>query len=301
VDNVQVNYVQKRDDTTSSRVRFYEILEWLDALQELQREGCVRSFSGRNFSPGLLRLCHEHSFPVVSNQVDANLLDPTALSNSELNLACSDLKMPLTVSGPLAGGWLTDRFALPPPQQRRQWSSEPPPLPPPWKFTQSERLHFERGLRDVWTAGHGIETGSDGTVWKAYHAKLLPVLQHVARKHGVSISTVVLRWTLQLDEVASAVVTTSLQREDSLSKRRQELRDVFRFELDDQDMKQMWDVSGQPSKPAPVDAEVDEEAFLQLKEEMKEKENGLYVPRKGLAGVKKATDLDLATLSKFRF
>ncbi len=71
------------------------------------------------------------------------------------------------------------------------------------------------------------------------------VLHHIALKHRVSIETVVLRWTLQLDYVSSIVVQSDLRDlEEQKQLQPQRLRKVFSLELDDEEIDQLWEASG---------------------------------------------------------
>ena len=77
-------------------------LDVLDCLQDLKREGYVRSVAGKSLDWRLIREAHRCGFFIDSNQVDGNLLDPINFDNPEQKLACEDLGTKLLVAGPLA-------------------------------------------------------------------------------------------------------------------------------------------------------------------------------------------------------
>lgn len=75
----------------------------------------------------------------------------------------------------------------------------------------------------------------------------METLEDVALKHRVSLASVALRWALQLDHVASVVVACEVgeSSDDRPFDRPRQLRQVFRFELDEEDMERLWDASGE--------------------------------------------------------
>jgi hypothetical protein len=84
-------------------------LDVLDCLQDLKREGYIRSVAGKSLDWRLVQEAHRCGFCIDSNQVDGNLLDPTTFDNPEQQLMCQDLGTKLLVAGPLAGGLLSGR------------------------------------------------------------------------------------------------------------------------------------------------------------------------------------------------
>lgn len=247
------------------------LFDTLEVLEDLKREGLVRSVSGRNIPPLTIRSAKNYGFTLDSNQVDANLLEPSAYS-PEHRLLCQDLDMPLFLSSPLAGGLLTDRYV-----GRES-------MPKLWEFRLAERRQWNSNLH-AWADRQGFTRDKlcegDEWLWDAYQSKLMATLQEISQRHGVSIASVLLRWTLQLDHVASAIVTCRLANPDDGLKRKRrehELREVFRFRLDDEDMKELWEVSGR-NEPQHLHGDFDEdEEFFR---NMEENENGLLLPETG--------------------
>jgi aryl-alcohol dehydrogenase-like predicted oxidoreductase len=254
----------------------------LDCLEDLKREGHVRSVTGNNLSWRLIREAHRCGFAIDSNQVDGNLLNPTAFDNPDQQLACQDLGTKLLVSGPLAGALLSDRHYVDLRQSKRRGGRM---LSLPRKestrpFTTSEWYHVKKSMVHWGDCQGDLEPNPSAAArWKLYQEKVLSALHDIAQKHDVSMATVALRWTLQVDHVASAVVTCRLLSGDNgdprlLQDRSQQLRQVFKFELDEDDMDRLWQVSGRVV-PEPFDRDRDEdEEFM----EMMESEKGLFLP-----------------------
>ena len=203
-------------------------LDVLDCLMDLQRDGLIRSIGGKNIPPKLLREASACGFTMDSNQITLNLLHPTQYT-CELQLACHDLGIKLLLSSPLAGGMLTNRYV----STRVE--------PPPWEMTPTERNYLVKVL-SPWAKKHSQEDR-----WTAYQHVMMDTLGDVALKHGVSVASVALRWAMQLDHVASVVVACTLEKlsHDCHSDRPRQLRQVFQFELDEEDMERLWDASGE--------------------------------------------------------
>ena len=212
VDDVQIQFPSNRKHNVmgddDSFCDYY--LDLLDALQELQRDGLVRSVSAQHMpktflyraqSVGLGRL-------LQTNQIETNLLNPgtaaaaVARENTPPLLGLPD-ETPLTIAAdPLAGGWLTDRFWNAGDSAARSLVSYP-------QLSMTERTCWDRDVVQSWWARcrgqqrqrHAPDVGARDYDFRAlldaYRERMLAPLQEVARKHGVSVATVVLRWTLQ--------------------------------------------------------------------------------------------------------
>lgn len=200
----------------------------LDCLVDLQRDGLIRSIAGKNMPHAFLREASVCGFAMDSNQITFNLLDPMRYT-LDLRLACHDLGMNLLLSSPLAGGMLTNRFL----DKRIE--------PPPWQLTPTERNNLSKVVTP-WARKH-----SQTDRWRVYKGVMMETLEDVALKHRVSLASVALRWAMQLDHVASVVVACELgeSSDDRPFDRPRQLRQVFRFELDEEDMERLWDASGE--------------------------------------------------------
>ena len=150
-------------------------------------------------------------------------------------------------------------------------------MPKLWEFRLAERRQWNTHVR-AWTKRKGYQSSgdprdSDLCLWNIYQEELLSPLEDMAQKHGVSVASVLLRWSLQLDHVASTAVTCRLVYPDDGAKRRpraQALREVFTFCLDDVDMAELWELSGR------IEAN---HLHVDFNEEMMmESENGLLLP-----------------------
>jgi aryl-alcohol dehydrogenase-like predicted oxidoreductase len=214
-------------------------LDVLNELSELEREGYVRSVSGLNMPAPVLRLAHSNGFALESNQISrCNLLNPSTLK-SDLHATCDDLGTKLHLSSPLAGGLFTDRHFLETSARRRQC-----PYVPWEKLRPSE----------VWYAKHELSSWAEGRakrntfLWQLFQEGLMGTLSVIALKHDVSMASVALRWALQQDNMGSVVVGSSF---NTPSERSRSLRQVFTFELDEEDMYRLQNVAGQQNPPTP--------------------------------------------------
>ena len=184
----------------------------------------------------------------------------------EQQLACQDLGIPLLVAGPLAGGLLTHRHIG---------------KKTPGDLTRAEQRHWNTSFQTWLERNEYTHTENKNDMWEIYQSNVVSVLEQIALKHGVSISTVALRWSLQLPRVAGVVVSCRLIPPDDGLRRKdrtQELRQVFRFELDEEDMKQLWDLTGYAKGERTSLASLEEDMTLDA---MTENESGLFVPRGG--------------------
>jgi len=157
---------------------------WLDALfhiQELKTEGLVRHVGLTNFDTAHLRIALATGIEVVSNQVSFSLLDQRP------RRAMSDLCLVHGVSllayGTLAGGWLSER-----------WLGRDEP---DWERTGTwSQMKYGRFVR----AAGG---------WAALQ-RILAAADRVARRRGVSIANVAVRYVLEQPAVAGVIVGARL-------------------------------------------------------------------------------------------
>jgi aryl-alcohol dehydrogenase-like predicted oxidoreductase len=266
-------------------------LDVLDCLQDLKREGYVRSVAGKSLDWRLVKEAHRCGFSIDSNQVDGNLLDPNNFDNPEQRLACEDLGTKLLVAGPLAGGLLSGRHYMEPQEGRRRGRRGRQPSPSQQMeqarerrnrplFNPSESHHLETTLVR-WGERHGQQDSDDplsAARWKLFQSKIMSTLHDIAQKHDVSVSTVALRWTLQTQHVAATVVSCRLLSSEDrdpqvLRDRPKQLRQVFQLNLDDEDMERLWEVSGRLAPEPPRDRD-EEELYM----EMMESKKGLFLP-----------------------
>ena len=250
------------------RERSPYFLDVLDTLEDLKREGLIRSVSVRNSPPMLVREAHANGFEIHSSQLDCNVLDPTKYT-TEQKLVCADLGMPLIAANPLAGGLLSDRYC------------EHMFTPLSTELSVSGNRQLRTTLR-TWNQRHANEKGKSMDSWQRFHQKVHPILSHIALKYRVSISTVCLRWILQLQHVSSTAVSYNLfetnAEERSTARRIKSFRNVFRFELDEEDGQALWELSGVEEPPDDFPFSFDNEDDDQEEYDTFEQRNRLYLP-----------------------
>ncbi|GKY98392.1 hypothetical protein MPSEU_000796700 [Mayamaea pseudoterrestris] len=258
-------------------------LDALDYLQDLVRDGFVRSVGAANFPISILKQAESHRFTVESNEISSNLLDPLGY----LALAKEDT-VPLILSSPLAGGLLTDRYfgiksrSLFPPNLTnniQDWSHFKTTILK-WKERHDESLnrHLHQA-RDPYADDDTNEMTKALSLdaWPTFRTIMLDTIQDIARKHAVSMASVVLRWTLQLDKVAGTVVACRIApslNDVAPSKRPKQLRQVFMFTLDEHDMERLLRVSGCERIGQQGQAEEGNDELLEL---MERQANRLFV------------------------
>jgi aryl-alcohol dehydrogenase-like predicted oxidoreductase len=268
VDDLQIQFLSSSSTSSVNDDDYY--LDLLDGLRELQRDGLVGSLSARNLSPQLwFKIQHVGMGHLLStNQVAANLLDPTLAMMQKHQFDGKALHT--VVESPLAGGWLTDRFGVLDYKKQvptARWFSQ---------LSPKEREIWQTAIvHGVWSAKHLCDDPSHKKkdfpyFWRAYQSKLMMPVRDIANKHRVSMASVVLRWTLRLENVASTVVGCRLLPghhywdinrpvHPGTLNRNQSLRQVFQFDLDDDDMEILSEISGfreQESREAYDEAEL---------------------------------------------
>ncbi|GAX22459.1 hypothetical protein FisN_14Hh074 [Fistulifera solaris] len=255
----------------------------LDTLQDLQREGYLAAIDAHQLSSVQQMLAHEYGFLLDTMHCDANLFDLSQYQDQVDHLQQTKLDHPLIVASPLAGGLLTERYF----GQRN--------VMPSWEFRYRERYYWNT-VYATWAQQRAVKgtptrTGvpsvdlEDAIVnnldkrklWEMYQTQVLSALHRIARKHSVSISSIVLRWMLQLDKVSGTIVTCQLVYPDDgrvRTPRERQLRQVFTFALDDDDMNELGDLAG-------LDALKKDEDLEDLSDEMVVQESsGLFIPSK---------------------
>jgi len=222
-------------------------LEVMDHLVDLQRDGLVRSVSGKNFPPTMLRSIHGCGFRLDSHQMDCNLLTNPNPWNAEHRSAASDLELPTLFSNPLAGGLLTNRFEnqlFPPLESELETATSHEQLSRSlwkWALARSKKpndVPSSKKQQDFWT-------------WNQYQNNLLPVLYDIARKYEVGVATVALRWLYQMDQARGVVVGCNLmvdpddiRKEREIRQRIKSWRKTFTFELDKDDIESINEIGG---------------------------------------------------------
>ncbi len=257
------------------------LFDILDTLQDLQREGYLAAIDAHQLSSVQQMLAHEYGFQLDTMHCDANLFNLSQYQDQVDHLQQTKLDHPLIVASPLAGGLLTERYL-----GERD-------VMPSWEFRYRERYCWNtvyatwaqrRAVRSTPQGGPSVDL-KDATannldqhkLWEMYQTQVLSALHRIARKHSVSISTIVLRWMLQLDKVSGTIATCQLVYPDDglvRTPRERQLRQVFTFALDDEDMSELGGLAG-------LDALKKDEDLEDLSDEMVVQESsGLFIPSK---------------------
>lgn len=171
-------------------------VETAAALHGLQKEGLISHIGGTNFDAAHTQAILSAGVPLVSMQTQYSLLDRR--SQGSLASLCVRENIHLLCYGTLAGGFLTDH-----------WLDKPEPTYP---ITNRSLVKYKFIID---------EFGG----WTTFQA-LLQVLQTIAQRHQVSLSSVAIRWVLDQPGVAAAIVGARYaDRIDSTLQ-------VFSFQLD---------------------------------------------------------------------
>ncbi len=255
LDSVQINF-QPSHDNHGNQVFSPYTFDTLYVLQEMQREGLIRSINGLNFPHHAIDEIEQNGFALDYNQVMGNLLDPSQYTNFVQNQSTTQL----VVNGVLGGGLLTNKFSNVPNASLNRLGE-----PIDGYMTSSELWHYKKSLNKVWVpAQRGRNMSSTrhrSNGWHLFQSKMMQSLQKIAYKHQVSIASVVTRWSMQLDQVGSVVVGSSLNtkydNDGHPFTRPNDLREAFSFELDEDDMDKLWEISGS-SRVQPAGSNMDD-------------------------------------------
>ena len=187
----------------------YQHPGYLDALHELavlKREGWAGQIGLTNFDTDHLRLLLEDGVPVVTNQVSFSLLDRRAAGR--MSTLCSQRGVRLLAYGTLAGGFLTERWV----------GADEPHHIADWSKSKYKRFVDAIGG------------------WPALQ-RVLAAAHAVARRHGVSVANVAVRWVLQQPAVGAVIVGARPGEREH----RDDNRAVFGFALDADDLARLDD------------------------------------------------------------
>ena len=226
-------------------------LDVMDTLQDMQREGLIRSINGVNFPASALRELNDCGFHFDTNQVTCNLLDPNDYYG-DLQKYCEEVEqtekpMKIIRNSPLAGGLLTDKYCG---MSHRSRSRNGGPLAA--FMTPSEKWNYKHALEGSWLKNYNAREKKSADItrnglWIPFEKKVMEALDNIALKHRVDVAAVAVRWAMQQDHIGSVLVGTNLNaRYDSERPftRPKDLRKCFALHLDEDDMDWLWSVSG---------------------------------------------------------
>uniref|UniRef100_A0A804MLU6 NADP-dependent oxidoreductase domain-containing protein n=1 Tax=Zea mays TaxID=4577 RepID=A0A804MLU6_MAIZE len=204
-----INRSRKRMDVTALDMLQFHWWEYsnpgyLDALKhitDLKEEGKIKTVALTNFDTDRLQIILENGIPVVSNQRMAELCQLTGVR--------------LITYGTVMGGLLSEKFL----DTNVSIPFAGPPLNTP-------SLQKYKRMVDAWGG------------WSLFQT-LLQTLKKVSLKHGVTISTVAVKYILNQTSVAGSMVGVRL----GLSEHIKDTNAIFSLELDEEDMNIITEVS----------------------------------------------------------
>ena len=203
-------------------------LDVLDTLFELQRGGLIQYISTRNFPPSMLQTALDCGFNIDSNDVAGNLLKTNNLhSDDGLN------EIIRLISSPLGGGLLTNQFS-----HYKNWAH----------LSSTTKKQFNI-LFESCSKMHSGSEQDNLQKWERYRT-IIDTLEDMSFRYQVSLESIAMRWLLQLNDSDSISVSTRMGM-DCVEKqggapysRHRDLRKVFTFSLEDDDMERLRKVSG---------------------------------------------------------
>ncbi|MEM9775446.1 MAG: aldo/keto reductase [Chloroflexota bacterium] len=181
----------------------YAIPGYLDALhvlKELQQAGKIENISVTNFDGAHIQEICESGIDLVSAQIQYSVLDQRPAG--AFTQTCQAHSVHLLCYGVLAGGFLTEKWL----NQRD----------PGHQFANRSLVKYRLIIDEF--GGWGL------------FQELLGVLHAIAQKHGVTLSTVAMRWVLDQPQVAAAIVGARYARHLP------QTLPVFDFALDKEDV-----------------------------------------------------------------
>lgn len=193
----------------------YQDKNYLDALKymaELQLAGKIKHLALTNFDTERLQIITDTGIKIVSNQVQFSIVD----RRPEMNMKrfCQQHDIKLFAYGTICGGLLSEKYLQ---------KSAPGRL-----GLNTASLRKYKNMIDAW-GGWGL------------FQELLATLKQIADKYNVSIPNVAVRYILDQPTVAGAIVGARL----GVSEHIENNANVFNFALDNQDVKQIDEISSQ--------------------------------------------------------
>jgi len=245
-------------DCTNAHIKTsYDMtLELFEHLVDLQREGWIRSIGlrGTESSPRLQHdIMNYFGENIDFHQEEGSLMVPPSFSSGGLFLPKKQ-NANVRMSNALAGGLLTDLYNSDKYRRLGKYGSRhAPQAKPRAPLLTNENMK----LLNQWASRRKLEQGSTNSnlpVLKQYQEHIVDQLSWIAMKHDVSITAVALRWALQcggcivgksakknlensviISSAIADVVFDGPSTNDLPFRKPTELRQVFRFQLDEED------------------------------------------------------------------
>ena len=200
----------------------------------MKDEGLINLISTQNFPPSLLRSALGCGFNIYSNDVVGNLMNTHNLhTDGELGNLCREHDCSRLISSPLAGGLFTKQY---------------------WQYqvlaqmSMSTKRMFGSLVDSYCKMKPGVNANTEQK-WKQYRS-IMDILVELSLKYETSLDSIALRWLLQLNKGDSISVGTHLgmdfveEQGGEPYSRHRNLRKVFTFKLEEDDMDRLCEVSG---------------------------------------------------------
>eukprot|EP00898_Chlorokybus_atmophyticus_P005392 jgi/Chlat1/5854/Chrsp4S06233 len=196
----------------------YADSSYIDALlhlTDLKEEGKITTVALTNFDTERLEIILDKGIPVVSNQASSQAAVQCSLVDQRpLKLMaglCEEKGVKLITYGSVLGGLLSEKYLN---------SKEPGSFMGP-KLTTPSLSKYKR-MVDAWGG------------WALFQ-QLLQECNSIAKKHGVSVSAVGVRWVLQQQAVGASMIGARF----GLSDHADQNKELFNFEMDAEDMSRL--------------------------------------------------------------
>ncbi|KAG0554186.1 hypothetical protein KC19_12G070500 [Ceratodon purpureus] len=189
---------------------------YLDALKhltDLKEEGKIKTLALTNFDTKRLQIILENQIPIVSNQVQHSLVDMRP--QTHMADLCNVMGVKLITYGTVMGGLISEKFLD---------ANISIPFAGPALDTPS--LNKYKRMVDAWGG------------WNLFQ-ELLREVKKVANKHGVSMSTVAVRYILDQPAVAGSMIGVRL----GLKEHIKDSQAIFRLQLDEDDYERIASVT----------------------------------------------------------
>jgi aryl-alcohol dehydrogenase-like predicted oxidoreductase len=187
----------------------YENSNYLDAmrhLSDMRDRGKVRHIALTNFDTQRMQEMADCGFKFISNQVQYSIIDQRP--SVKMERFCKQNKIGILAYGVLCGGFISEKY-IGRPEPRMQ-------------SLDTVSLQKYKKMIDMWGG------------WILFQ-KLLLILEKIAKKHGVSIANVAMRYILDTPQVAGIIIGARL----GISSNYLDNLNVFRLRLDSDDRSQI--------------------------------------------------------------
>ncbi|KAF3804178.1 hypothetical protein GCG54_00000527 [Colletotrichum gloeosporioides] len=173
-------------------------------LRTLQARGKIAHVGLTNVDTAHLEMLLDSGYEIVSNQVSVSVVDLRVVKG-RMGRVCEERGVGLLAYGTLLGGFLGERWVgmEEPTEEGLNWS-------------------LRKYLRFIQVAGG----------WKAFQS-VLEAVAGVAKKHGVSVAAVAMRWALDVPAVKAVIIGARLS-EQSWEYAEKNI-EAFGFKLDEDD------------------------------------------------------------------